>query len=189
MSDSESEQEYLNNNDEEEYDNNNDDNSKLIKIVQNDKVIEFIGSINAKPGWTKCLYCDRFHPPSMYLIGMEYCGHCWGWLNSNQLDLEKGTYSGQNPISEIKTYLKETFKLHDSNKCVNVDCVYNKILNLEKNKKLHHDFGVELGFIKNPEPVSTTSIDSSLDKNQKKSYFNNNKKSKMINYKLSSISI
>lgn len=176
--------------DEDEDEDENKDNinkNPSSKGIQNEKVIEFIGSINGKVGWIKCLYCDRHHPPSMHLTGMEYCGHCWAWLNSTQLDLEKGTYMGQNPISEIKNYLKETFKLHDPTKCVTVECVYNKIINFEKNKKLHMDFCVELGFVKKPNP---STMNEKTDNSTNKLNYNVNKKlSKRINYKLSHITI
>ena len=185
MSDTDSDYDNDYNNDDEE--DNYNDNNNSSNGIQNQKIIEFIGSIYNKAGWIKCLYCDKFHPHSMHLTGMEYCGHCWAWLNSNQLDLEKGIYGGQNPISEIKNYLKETFKLHDATKCDSVECVYNKILNLEKNKKLHIDFCVELGFVKPPEP--STINETSNNSTDKLNYNINKKLSTRINYKLSHITI
>jgi len=170
-----------------DYEEENKNGNNINNGIQNEKVIEFIGSINGKAGWIKCLYCDKYHPHYMHITGMEYCGHCWAWLNSNQLDLEKGIYSGQNPISEIKNYLRETFKLHDSTKCVNIECVYNKILNFDKNKKLHIDFCVELGFIK---PSEHSTINKTSDNLTDKSNYNINRKlSTRINYKLSHITI
>lgn len=211
MSDTESDSEYDDDNYDDDDDNNmnNDDNNNNnvnnmnnvnnnnapFNGVQNEKIIEFVGSINGKAGWKKCLYCDRFHPNAMHLTGMEYCGHCWGWLNSHQFDLEKGIYQGQNPISEIKNYLKETFKLHDPTKCTNVECIYNKILNLEKNKKLHIDLCIELGFAKKQEPSNTVEIingltNGSTNRNTDKSNYNINKKlNTRINFKLSHITI
>ncbi len=178
-------------NDEDEDVNDDDNNNSNIKQplnMPNEKVIEFIGSINGKAGWIKCLYCDRFHPNSMHLTGMEYCGHCWGWLNSNQLDLEKGIYSGQNPISEIKNYLKETFKLHDPSKCTTKECIYNRIIDLEKNKKLHIDFCVELGFVKKEDIVNKESNVNTQD-HKVSSNSKINKSNTRINYKLSHITI
>lgn len=170
-----------------EYNEDNENNDISLNQIQNEKVVEFIGSIYGKAGWIKCFYCDKFHPHSMHLTGIVYCGHCWAWLNSNQLDLVKGIYSGQNPISEIKNYLKETLKLHEPTKCDNVECVYNKIINLEKNKKLHMDFCVELGFIKKPESSTTTK--TSNNSTEKLNYNINKKSSTRINYKLSYITI
>ena len=199
-SDTDSNNDYEDENEENEENEENDENvnnyegAVVLEIhkpngLQNEKVIEFIGSINGKAGWIKCLYCDRFHPHSMHLTGMEYCGHCWAWLNSTQLDLEKGLYVGQNSISEIKNYLKETFKIHDPTKCTSNECIYNKIVNLEKQKKLHIDFCVELGFIKKPEPETEQSVESSDISKNILNYNINKKLNTKINYKLSHISI
>jgi len=176
------------NNDNLEEEDNNKNNS-AHKNIPNEKIIEFIGSVNGKAGWIKCLYCERFHPNSMHLTGMDYCGHCWGFLNNIQLDLEKGIYTGPNPISEIKNYLKDTFKLHDPTKCTTKECLYNKIIDFEKNKKLHIDFCIELGFVKKEEILikenNLTSQNSKYSSNSKIS----NKTNTRINYKLSHITI
>ena len=175
--------------------NDNQHNAPPVNNIQNEKVIEFIGSINEKVGWIKCLYCDRYHPHSMHLTGMEYCGHCWAWLNVNQLDLEKGIYTGHNPISEIKKYIGETFKLHDQKKCTMNECVYKKIIDFKNNKKLHIDFCVELGFTKKPEPLNVvdSSILTPISTLTNLTNSTNNKINKKtnikINYKLSHITI
>ncbi len=165
----------------------NDDNKKVVNMnVDNNKIVEFIGSINAKQGWLKCLYCERYHPNEMHLPGLIYCGHCWGWLNSNSLDLENYTYNGTNTIGEVFDYLKKTFKLHDPTKCVTTECVYNKIIAFEKKKKLHMNFCVELGFVKyQKKPAQSNQQPQSNKKN-----FNIGKKTNnRINYNLSHISI
>lgn len=164
------------------------DENEVEKInpVQNEKVQEFVGFIANKQGWNKCMYCDRYHPPSMHLPGIEYCGHCWAWLNSNQLNLEKCTYNGPINITDIKKYLGLTFKLHDPNKCTNKECIYNKINTFEKANKLHKDFCVELGFKVEPETTSA----SVPETNTQKAQFKLNKKSNMrINYKQSYVTI
>lgn len=195
MSDIESDYDENENYDEEEdYPQNNQNQQNQQNNQNNQKVQEFVGVIGNKPGWTNCMYCDRSHPPSMYLPGIEYCIHCWAWLNINQLDLEKGTYNGPNSITDIKNILKETFKLHDPTKCVNSDCAYNKIVKFEKEKKLHHDFCVELGFaveVKQNQPNSVNSVNSVNSINQTNNTvfkFGDNFNSR-INYKLSRITI
>ena len=192
MSDTESEyDENENYNEEEDYPQNpqNPQNQQHQQKVQ-----EFIGVVGNKPGWTNCMYCDRSHPPSMHLPGIEYCVHCWAWLNVNQLDLEKGTYNGLNSIADVKNILKETFKLHDPTKCVNSDCAYNKIIKFEKEKKLHYDFCVELGFKvevkQNPSNPSNPS--NQLNQSNQSNEFGyklGNKSNSRINYKLSHITI
>lgn len=168
---------------------NNNPNQNLIPNANenNKKVVEFIGTIGGKAGWIKCFYCDRYHPQSMHLVGVEYCGHCWAWLNSKQLDLEKGIYTGQNSITDIKKYLKDTFKLHNPNKCMIKDCIYNKIIKLSKEKKLHRDFCLELGFEVEPEEkLNKNNYDNKSKHTETKIKFRTNPK---INYKLSHISI
>lgn len=153
----------------------------------NEKKKEFDGSISVKYGWIKCFYCDRYHPNSMHLTGMNYCGHCWGWLNSDQVKLTEGKYLGQdNNINEIKNFLKLTYPLH-SNSCTNTECIYNKITAYKNNGTLHFDFSIELGFIKKEEKDINLS-------NSNKTYINSqhkiNKKSNLrINFNASSISI
>lgn len=178
---------------ESEYDENYDENYNEEEDYQqnNQKVQEFIGVIGNKPGWTNCMYCDRSHPPSMHLPGIEYCIHCWAWLNTNQLDLEKGIYTGVNSIIDVKNILKETFKLHDPTKCVVPDCAYNKIIKFEKDKKLHHDFCVELGFkveVKQNSSNLTNTINLG-NQSENKGFKVSNKSNSRINYKLSHITI
>lgn len=112
---------------------------------------EFDGSQSSKNGWTKCFYCDKYHPKSMHLPGMQYCGHCWGWLNGDQLNLTTSVYSGSpNTIVEVLNFLKLTYPLHPST-CTNTDCIYNKITVGKNNGTLHWDLSVQLGFIKKEE--------------------------------------
>ena len=163
----------------------NDENIYPLNHITNEQIQEFVGTLNNKPGWNNCIYCNRYHPPSMHLPGIEYCIHCWGWLNSNQLDLEKGTYAGLNSLSDVKDYLKKTFKLHDPTKCTINDCIYNKIIEFKKAKKLHLDFCVELNFIVKKQTIKNTknTTNTTNTKNTK------NKPDSKINFKLSYIVI
>jgi hypothetical protein len=183
--------------DEEIYEEMNEDGEEMNEdgeeMNEDEELIikknEFIGSINIKPGWIKCLYCNIYHPLIMHLPGITYCGHCWGWLNSNQLDLEKNIYMGNNSITDVKKFLKETFKIHDNKKCISKECIYNKIIDLNKINKLHNEFCVELGFIK-----KNDKIDNIISNNQEipliiSDYKINQKSNLKINFKLSNISI
>lgn len=146
----------------------------------NDKKKEFEGSINSKNNWLLCMYCDKYHPNSMHLPQVNYCGHCWGWLNSDQLKLKDGTYFGPNTIDEVKNFLKLTYPLHPVS-CVNNECIYNKIKKMATDKTLHWDFCVELGFVKETEKNNTNP--------EKKEYKLKKRSYTRINYKTSSISI
>lgn len=167
-------------NEEENYNYKNE-----LNQLPNQKIQEFVGIVGNKQGWTNCFYCEKTHPQSMYLPGLEYCIHCWGVLNTNQLDLEKGIYTGENSIHDIKNYLKETLKLHESIKCINSDCIYNKINKFEKQKKLHKDFCVEFGFVIKEKQLLT----KSTNKSNVSGYKISDKSNSRINYKLSHITI
>jgi len=151
---------------------------KESKILD-DKKKDFDGSIGYKNNWVQCLYCTKYHPKSMHLPNVDYCGHCWGWLHNEQLQLTEGKYTGTHTLNEIKTFLKQTYPLHPLT-CTNTDCVYNKISLYNKTNKLHLDFCLELGFV-NPEKNNP----------QKKSEYKikKNNTNTRINFKSSSISI
>ena len=170
--------------------NNVVNNDVLIKIKQknnpdnqnelSEKKKEFDGSTSPKNGWIFCVYCGKNHPPIMHLPDISYCGHCWGWLNSDQLKLSEGIYNGPNTIHEIKQFLKLTYPLHPTT-CKNNECIYNMIKKQAELNTLHIDFSVLLGFVSlNPKKN---------DDDKKKSDCVIKKKNPKINYKLSSISI
>lgn len=146
----------------------------------NEKKKEFDGSNNFKNNWIQCYYCTKYHPNSMHLPDVSYCGHCWGWLNSEQLKLTEGKYTGPNTIDEVKNFLKLTYPLHPTT-CVNTECVYNKIKQLADTKTLHWDFCVVLGLVREEKNKS---------ENKTTEYKINKKRSNTrINYKSSSITI
>jgi hypothetical protein len=160
-------------------------NSQMSKENISEKKKYFEGSLSNKNGWIKCFYCDKYHPNSMHLPGIDYCGHCWGWLNSEQLKLTEGIYTGDINIIEIKNFLKLTYPLH-SNTCINSECIYNKITTHKNNGTLHYDFSIELGFIKKEKITNN----SDLNKTQINSQYKINKKGNLrINFNASSISI
>ena len=149
---------------------------------------EFDGSIGIKNDWIKCLYCEKYHPVSMHLADIGYCGHCWGWLNTEQLKLSDGIYTGTtNTIDQVKTFLKQTYPLHPKT-CTMVDCIYNKITQSHKINKLHWDFCVELGFVK--EDKNKDIKNDSLQKQTNNGFtFKKSKRYPKINYTLSSVTI
>lgn len=119
-------------------------NNKINNKITDKQIEEFSGSHNSKLGWKECMYCIKYFPPSMYLPNIEYCGHCWAWLNSNQFDLENGIYLGTNSIIDVKNYLKNTIGIHKSIICTNSECIYNKIDKLYKENKLNEYFSADL---------------------------------------------
>lgn len=155
-----------------------------------EKKKEFDGSISMRGGWLKCCFCDKYHPNSMHLPGLGYCGHCWGWLNGEQLKLSEGVYTGTpNTIGEIKTFLKLTYPLHPKS-CTNTECVYNKIITYKNAGTLHMDLSVELGFVKKPDKSDETKLSDSMEKDKTKNKTQFGKSTNLrINFNSSSISI
>ena len=160
--------------DNEDIDDNNNDNLHLNDEENNDNknINEFEGSNNQINGWKQCYYCQKYHPKNMHLDKLEYCGHCWAWLNSNQIDLTNGKYSGDKSMKEILNFLKLTYPLH-STLCNNVECIYNKI---------HYLISNELGF-KNEIKENKENKENKMYK-IKKAHLN-----PIINYNLSKIAI
>ena len=154
---------------------------KLSGTQLNDKKKEFEGSNVPKANWIICIYCNKHHPISMHLPELTYCGHCWAWLNTDQLNLIDGKYTGTNTIDQVKNFLKVTYPLHATT-CKLPECIYNKITLFAEKKKLHNDLCIELGFVKEVKEVKEKDIIQEY--NIKK-----NKKNIKINYKLSSITI
>lgn len=161
-------------------------------LLLNEKKKEFEGSNNFKNNWIQCELCDVYHPKTMHLIDVTYCGHCWGWVNSPQLDLVQGIYNGPNTIDEIKNFLKYTYPLHPST-CVNQECIYNKIKHFVETKTLHYDFyvglglGLGLGFV--VEKKKNNLIINNADNSNTVYNIKKKKKNIKINYKSSSIII
>lgn len=157
-----------------------DPNDPVFKLNENKK--EFDGSNNLKNNWIQCFYCGKYHPITMHLPDMGYCGHCWAWLNSDQLKLTEGTYTGPNTIDEVKNFLKLTYSLHPET-CTNNECIYNKIKQLANAKTLHWDFCVQLGFERDEKKLSNDKNSNDKNSNIKKRGYTK------INYKSSSIII
>jgi hypothetical protein len=178
--------------------NINDDNSNLNDDYSNNiyndgyhinnKVkyslkTQFEGILNPHKDWKQCEYCARYYPNTMYLTNTNYCAHCWGWLNEQQLDLVNLKYTGNHSIPEIILFLKLTYPYH-TNSCNLEECIYSKLTKLIEGKKLNPEIIKMLGLNKKNE-----------NKNNKNKNKNNKniikliKKDIYINYSLSSISI
>jgi hypothetical protein len=158
-------------------------------FLLNEKKKEFMGSNHPKNNWIQCVFCGVFHPISMHLPNVAHCGQCWGFVNANQLNLIEGKYNGPNTIDEVKNFLKLTYPLHPST-CTTLECVYNKIKQLNEAKTLHYDFCVELGFV--VENKNSGIVNNSNDPAKFKTEYNIKKKNKgytRINFKSSSITI
>lgn len=164
------------------------------KVQDNEtKKKEFGGNVGAKNDWVSCGLCDRYYPKTMFLPNAFCCAHCWGWINSANIDLTNCAYNGpSNTIDEIKNFLIYTYPAHDSNLCKNVECVYNRITEYKNSNSLHMDLCVGLGFVKPKKEKlnSNTSEDTLTNTHTNPDEFNIKKKGYVkFNYKASSISI
>lgn len=163
-----------------EYDEPDNENQQSIK--PNENINELDGVNYHIKDWSQCFYCTKYHPKSMHISNLDYCGHCWAWLNSSQIDLENGKYTGDISIGEVMEFIKTTYPLHSKN-CSNNECIYNKINLLSKINKLHDSYCISLGFIKK-ETITINNSNKNYNYKIRKPHSN-----PPINYNLSNISI
>jgi len=106
---------------------------KLMGIAQTDNKYHTIN----KNEWKFCMYCEKFHHNDYFISGMEYCVHCWGWLNSHEYDIESGFYGGMISIEDIHKTIKKVYPIHCESKCTNEECIFTKIKKFSEIKLLH----------------------------------------------------
>lgn len=110
---------------------------KLLGINENE-IRKQIDSLNHN--WKKCFYCEKMHHKDYYINTMNYCVHCWAWLNYYDYDLITDKYRGistSQEMDEIKKTIKRVYKVHLQANCKNNECIFNKIKQLAENKTLH----------------------------------------------------
>jgi hypothetical protein len=120
---------------------------KLMGIGPNDGKYH---SIN-KNEWKNCIYCEKYHHKDYYTIGMDYCFHCWAWLNAHEYNIEKGVYTGIISMEDIKSSIKKIYPVHLEADCKNSDCIFNKIKKFADLKLLHSSLIELLELNKKPE--------------------------------------
>lgn len=148
---------------------------------------EFMGFNYQKNNCIQCFICNNYHPNYIHLPNINYCAHCWAWLNSEQLNLIDGIYNGETNINEIINLLKLTYS-HHPNTCNNNECIYNKIKQYKSENRLNAKFNI---LFENDDDKKRNII---INNNNKKDENKLNKciiknRHIMINYKLSSITI
>ena len=107
--------------------------NKLIGISQS----EIKNQDCDKNAWTHCMYCEKYHFNDYYVPTMNYCIHCWAWLNSHEYDIEKGIYSGNASMEDVKKCIKKAYPVHLETDCKNNECIFNKIKKYSELKTLH----------------------------------------------------
>lgn len=121
---------------------NDDKNSKNISQDEIDKLMGIAQIDNKyhainKNEWKNCMYCEKFHHKDYFIPGIEYCIHCWAWLNAHEYDIESGFYGGNSPIEDINKSIKKVYPVHLESKCTNEECIFNKIKKYSEIKLLH----------------------------------------------------
>lgn len=141
---------------------------KLMGISQNHW--KFL-TINKKE-WKKCIYCENFHHKEYYTEEMNYCFHCWAWLNAHEYDIEKGIYTGTIPIEDIQKLIKKSYSIHLEGNCKNTECILNRIKNYVESKLLHSSLMELLELNKKPkqETIRFNYKNKNLNVNFEESY-------------------
>jgi hypothetical protein len=111
----------------------NDETYKLMGIAHNDAKYQTIN----KNEWKNCIYCEKYHHNDYYIPGINYCIHCWAWLNSYEYDIENGKYNGLSSIEDINKMIKKVYPVHIETNCKNSDCLFDKIKKHADAKTLH----------------------------------------------------
>ena len=137
----------------------------IIKLVGMDE-ISFNNNkiLSNKQNWKHCTYCDKYHG-NEFFMQLDYCIHCWGWLNMQEINLETGKYTGTISFDTVKSFIKKVYPIHLKANCTNKECVFNKITELAKNNKLNIVF-TDLIFEKTVKKEEVVSVNINI-KNHK----------------------
>ena len=155
------------------YDEKKDVDDKIPEQSQTD-IIKLVGidettfnnnkNIANKQNWKYCAYCEKFHG-NEFFMQLDYCIHCWGWLNMQEINLETGKYTGTISFDTVKSFIKKVYPIHFKANCTNKECVFNKITELAKNNKLNIVF-TDLIFEKTVKKEEVVSVNINI-KNHK----------------------
>lgn len=143
-----------------------EDKNKLIGI-------DDLKSQTEPTNWKKCMYCEKFHHLDFFPKDVEYCVHCWAWLNSHEYNIQEGVYMGIHKLEEIQKTLKRAYPIHLEIKCVNHDCLFDKIKKYNEIKILHPSLSELLELNKKPKQIAIS--------------FNNKNKALNVDYEKSFI--
>lgn len=127
--------------------------------------------IKNKNDWKKCFYCEKYHHLKYYFLNLDYCVHCWGWLNSCEYNEKTNIYTGTVGNDELNKMIKMVYPIHLEITCKNDGCIFTKIKQSIDNNTCHPKI---LDLLKsNKKKLETTIFDykkRDLDVNYEESY-------------------
>jgi hypothetical protein len=123
---------------------------KLMGLAQTDNKYHQIN----KNDWKNCMYCEKAHHKDYFIPGIEYCVHCWAWLNGHEYDIESGFYGGMTAVEDVNKTIKKVYPIHLESNCTNTECLFNKIKKFSEVKLLHTSLVNLLELNKKPQQVA-----------------------------------
>jgi hypothetical protein len=93
-----------------------------------------------------CSFCEKYHSRYYFMYNnkesktLNYCLHCWCWLNNYEINMETGNYMGNINIDILYEKIKKAYNLHKHINCTNNECIINEANRLYNKKKLHNIF-------------------------------------------------
>ena len=166
--------------------------SEPTKLENFEGVLSPHGNIPTK----YCIYCDKYVGLEYFLLTsshnnlsnsnqnpnpnpntLDYCIHCWAWLNSSDFKLETGLYIGGLNQEMVLTKLKIVYPIHKLIKCTNASCLFNQIDKLNNENKLNNKF---ISILKIPLEIPLEKTENKIYKIKNKCCDINFKKSYII---------
>ena len=113
---------------------------------------KFIGKYEKFTNSKLCEYCEKYIDKKYFMSispldtekTINYCIHCWAWLNYNDVKLSEGIYLGTLNQNLVFENIKKTASIHKNIGCTNQSCLFNEYVKLEKNNKLNIIFCEEI---------------------------------------------
>jgi hypothetical protein len=119
-------------------------NSDETKYTFRD-IEEFLGKNNKFPNSKLCTYCENYVHIKYYISKsknnniqlLDYCIHCWAWLNFNDVNLQDGLYFGNLEQNTVFDSIINASEIHKKINCNINSCIFYQFEKLKKNNKLN----------------------------------------------------
>ena len=122
------------------------------KKIEKEEIDRFIGKNEIFIKSKICVYCENYVGEEYFIKKsvlnkfetIDYCLHCWSWLNCNDVKLTEGIYLGNLNQNIVFDTIKNTVELHKKIILLNDNCLFNIYESLEKSNKLDVIFCKEI---------------------------------------------